>query len=286
MSEQIVLVTGATGRQGGAALRHLLDRGWRVRAFTRNPDSPAARKVARLGAEVVRGDLDDPRQVRQAVSGTYGIFSVQDFWAKGVGYEGEIRQAKNLVEAAKEAGVQHFVQTSVSRCDEAPGVEHFRSKHEIERLVDEAGLPRTHLRTVFFMDNFIDPNFGKMMLPVLSGALDPETRFHMVAVDDIGALAADAFDGPGEYLGRTIDIAGDELTIAEIRALYAEVTGRKAPWFRMPRWIFRRLNRDMARQFAWNNSHGWHIDVEEVRAQRPGLKSFRSWLQEHLAPAR
>lgn len=285
MSEKTVLVTGATGRQGGAALRHLLQRGWRVRALTRNPEKPSARQIAELGAEVVRGDLDDPTQVRAAIAGVYGVFSVQDYWTKGVGFEGEIRQARNLIEAAKEAGVQHFVQTSIARCHEAPKVEHFRSKHEVERLIDGAGLPRTFLRTVFFMDNFIDPQVGKLMLPVLSSALDPETRFHMVAVDDIGAFAAAAFDRPDEYLGKTIDLAGDELTIAEIRQLYTETTGRKAPRLGVPRWLFRLINREMAEQFAWNNRTGWHIDVNALRARRPDLKNFRTWLEDNARTA-
>lgn len=282
MAEKIVLVTGATGRQGGAALRHLLQRGWRVRALTRNPDKPSAKQIADLGAEVVRGDLDDPQQVRAATAGVYGVFSVQDYWTRGVGYAGEIRQAKHLIEASREAGVEHFVQTSIAGCHQAPAVHHFCSKHEIEQLIDRAQLPRTFLRTVFFMDNFVDPQVGKLMMPVLSAALDPETRFHMIAVDDIGAFAADAFDQPGEYIGKTIDISGDELTIVRMRQLYADATGRKAPRFVVPRWLFRLINREMAHQFEWNNRTGWDIDVDALRARRPELQDFRTWLERHL----
>lgn len=280
MSDRTILVTGATGRQGGAALRHLLARGWRVRALTRNPEKPAARRLVQEGAEVVAGNLDDVDQLRAACDGVYGVFSVQDYWTKGVGYEGEIRQACNLVDASRGAGVQHFVQTSIARCDEAPDVHHFGSKYEIERLVDAAGLPRTFLRAVFFMDNFVDPKYGSMMLPVLSGALDPNTRFHMVATDDIGALAADAFDAPDTYIGCTTEIAGDALTIDEIRRTHAEVTGTKAPRLSIPRWLFRLMNPDMASQLEWNNREGWKTDVDAVRARRPALKDFRTWLRE------
>src|SRR5713101_7410431 len=106
-ADRRVLVTGATGRQGGAVIRHMLPKGWKLRALTRKPDSAAGRELARQGIEVVPRDLEDPGSLGPAVRGAYGVYSVQDFWA--VGAKREVQQGKNLADAAKKAGVEHFV---------------------------------------------------------------------------------------------------------------------------------------------------------------------------------
>src|SRR5690242_20666201 len=123
----IILVTGATGQQGGAVTRHLLAQGRRVRALTRAPDKPAARALAGQGAEVVQGDLYDRASLDRALRDVYGVFSVQNFWLPDVGYEGEVRQGKTLADAAKAAGVQHFVYTSVGGAERHTGLSHFES---------------------------------------------------------------------------------------------------------------------------------------------------------------
>src|SRR5262245_52944178 len=106
-TDQIVLVAGATGRQGGAVVHHLLPRGWQVRALTRNPRGGGAQDLTRQGVEVVEGDLDDPTSLERAARGVYGVYSIQDFWA--VGATREVQQGKNLAEAARKAKVEHFV---------------------------------------------------------------------------------------------------------------------------------------------------------------------------------
>ena len=154
MTAQMILVTGATGAQGGTLIPLLLEREFSVRALTRNPDKPSARALAARGVEVVAGDLDDTASLHAACRGCYGVFAVQNFWEKGVGYEREIAQGKRLADAAHEAGVQHFLQTSVAGCDNAGDVLHFHSKWEIEKHIRGLGLPCTFLREVFFMENF------------------------------------------------------------------------------------------------------------------------------------
>lgn len=283
-ADKLILVTGATGRQGGAALHHLLQRGFRVRALTRDPEKPAAQALRAKGAEVVKGNLDDPNSLREAMAGVYGVFSVQNFWEKGVGYEGEIKQGKALAQAAKEANIQHFVQASVSDCDRAVGVKHFESKWEVEKHIDRLGLPRTFLRTVMFMDNLLDPKVGKMLIPLLAGALKPETPMYWVAVDDIGWLAAEIFERPQQYLGQHVDLAGDKLTVREVKEAYQEVTGTKAPAWKIPAWLSGLMNREFMRQLQWNNQVNWQIRVEEVRAVYPRLTSFKEFVGKHLAP--
>lgn len=289
-----ILVTGATGAQGGALVPLLLARGFAVRALTRNPKKPAGQKLAQLGCEVVAGDLDDEASLERACAGMYGVFSVQNFWEKGVGYQREIDQGCKLARAAKKAGVQHFVQTSVANCDNAEGVLHFQSKHEIEKYVDSLGLPRTFLREVFFMENFTEPVMlggeKKAMspywiLPMITGLLNEDTRFHMITVEDIAWFAADVFDHPQQFIGKHLDVASDSLTPAEMRAVFRKVTGRRVlPVMKFStRLLLRLTNPESARQFRWNNDIGWHFDLAPLRRRHPGMVTLEKFLQRHYS---
>lgn len=282
-----ILVTGATGAQGRALTLRLLDQGLPVRALTRNPDKPGARELAAAGADLVSGDLNDEASLRRACKGVYGVFAVQNFWEKGVGYQGEIDQGCRLARAAREKDVAHFVQTSVAGCHQAPGVHHFHSKYVIERYVDELQLPRTFLREVFFMENFFEPVVGgagkrtldpQWTLRMLDGALRPDLAFHMVSVEDIAWFAADVFMNPDRYQGRALDVASDSLTVAQMKAVYASVFARKAPRLPIPLALTRRLNPEMGRQLAWNNRVGWHFDLQPLLERHPELTSFRNFL--------
>src|SRR5690349_15709486 len=136
MSEKTILVTGATGRQGGAVIRHLVQRGFKVRAITRDPQKPASQSLKSRGVEILKADMEDAASLYPAMQGVYGVFSLQNYWETGVGYQGEIRQAQNLAQVARDQNVSHFVQSSIAGCDQAKGVEHFESKWEIEQIVD------------------------------------------------------------------------------------------------------------------------------------------------------
>lgn len=140
---QLILVTGATGKQGGAVARQLLEKGFRVRAITRNPGQPAARALREAGAEVVEGNLDDRNSVNRALEGAHGVFSVQNFWEAG--YDREVKQGTGLADAAKDTGVQHFVYSSVASAHRNTGLSHFESKWEIENYIRELDLSYTIL---------------------------------------------------------------------------------------------------------------------------------------------
>src|SRR5262245_60594624 len=166
---RIVLVTGATGRQGGSVIRHMHPKGWKLRALTRDPDSPAAQELVHKGIEVVKGDLENPVTLEPATRGVYGIYSVQDFWA--VGAKREVLQGKNLADAAKKAGVEHFVYSSVGGAERNSGIDHWESKWEIENHIRKLGLPATMLRPAAFMENYY---IDQVEIGILKGRLmDP-----------------------------------------------------------------------------------------------------------------
>jgi hypothetical protein len=149
---QVILVTGATGRQGGAVARSLLGSGFAVRSLVRDPQKPGAEALAGAGTELARGDLDDPASIERALEGAYGVFSVQNFFQAG--YEGEIRQGTSLADVAKAAGVSHFVYSSVGSAHRETGISHFESKRHVEEHVLSTGIPYTIVRPVFFMHNW------------------------------------------------------------------------------------------------------------------------------------
>lgn len=276
---KIILIMGATGKQGRAVVQHVLQRGFKVRALTRNPQKLASQALKALGVEIIQGDMDDAASLCRAMSSVYGVFCTQNYWEQGVGYQGEIRQGRNVAEAASQAQVKHFVYSSVVGCDHARGIAHIESKWEVEKCIDSFRLPRSFIRSVFFMENLIDPKTGPFVIPVLAGALNPTLGLHLITVNDIGWFVAEAFDNPQKYLGQTVDIAGDCLTVAQMKHIYQKVTGKPPFNFKIPLWLFKMVYPAVAKQFLWNNENGWQLDIEHVRQAHPGLIGFESFLR-------
>jgi uncharacterized protein YbjT (DUF2867 family) len=277
--ERSILVCGATGSQGGAVARSLLDRGFRIRALIRDPQKPEARALAEQGAEVVQGDMDERSSVDRALEGAHGVFSVQNFWETG--YDREVRQGKTVADAAKAAGVEHFVYSSVGSAHRRTGIAHFDSKWEVEEHVRGLGLPHTVLRPVFFMQNW-----EMMREPVLEGTLpqplDPGKPFQQVAVEDIGAFVALAFEHPEEWIGREVEIAGDERTMPEIAETFGRVAGREVGYYQVPWDRFEeQMGEEYAVMYRWFNDVGYEADVEALRRKHPGLIDFEGYLRAH-----
>jgi uncharacterized protein YbjT (DUF2867 family) len=230
--EPLILVCGATGKQGGAVARSLLERGFRVRALTRDPQKPEAQALAEQGAEVVQGDMEDRSAVDQVlIEGVYGVFSVQNFWETG--YDGEVQQGKTVADAARAAGVDHFVYSSVGSAHRKTGIPHFESKREIEEHVRQIGLPFTIFRPTFFMQNW---EWTREMIlgGTLAQPLDPDKPLQQVAAEDIGAFAAIAFENPDSWIGREVDLAGDEQSMSEIAETFGRVIGREVSYYQVP----------------------------------------------------
>lgn len=271
VGEDSILITGATGQQGGAVARELLAKGHAVRALTRNAESPAAQALAKLGARIVVGNLDDAASLEQAVAGAWGVFGVQN--AQGAGVEGEERQGSRLAEIARKKGVQHYVYTSVGSAHRKTGIPHFDNKFRIEDTVRALGFPSyTILRPTYFMENWTSPWF----LPAiqegnLAIGLKSETALQMIAVRDIGKYGAWAFEKPAELNRREIDIAGDRHTMPETAEILGRAMGRKLNFVQVPLDEVRKFSEDLATMLDWLDRVGFDADIA-ARSAESGIR--------------
>ena len=276
--KELVLVTGATGNQGGAIAGELLAAGWPVRAMTRKPDGEAAKRLADKGAEVVRGDLDDEASLRRAIKGAWGAVAVQNTWEAGVG--GEEEQGKRFAHVAKDAGIQHLLYQSVGSAHRKTGIPHFDNKWRIEQTIRDLEIPSwTVLRPVFFMENLLSPWFKPYIdQGNLAIGMKPDTRLQMIAVRDIGKYGFAALERHSELNGRAIDLAGDELTGPEAAAIISDVTARKISFYQVPIDQVRAGSEEYAIMLEWFDRVGYNADIQGT-AREFGVKptSFREW---------
>ncbi|MEU5639207.1 NmrA/HSCARG family protein [Streptomyces milbemycinicus] len=279
VNKKTVLVTGATGSQGGAVARRLLQGGWAVRALVRDPDGQRAKELKALGADLAIGDLDDPESLRAAARGAYGVFSVQPSDMADPRPAVEVQQGRNVADAARAAGVAHLVYSSVGGAERGSGVAHFETKAEIEAYIDALGVPATVLRPVFFMENwpYLVPE-AQDGERVGSLALDADTSLQMIALADIGRIAADAFAEPAEFIGKKLEIAGDELTVRRIAEVFTEVDGVPTRFERQPADELRAHAVEAAKMFDWLNEKGYQADIGALRERYPELLTLRAWL--------
>ncbi|OXM50512.1 NmrA family NAD(P)-binding protein [Amycolatopsis alba] len=300
MSSAPVLVTGATGRQGGATARALLAAGVPVRALVRDP--ARAKAVEALGAELVVGDLHDADSVIRAAKGARAVFSVQmpGVSAEGFDFAGEVTQGVNLIEGAKAARVPQFVHTSVSgagRHVEAAGWAEGRwasmeptlgAKAAIQDRLREAGFPRwTLLKPGFFMENFL-PDM-KFLFPRgveggLVSVIKPSTSLSLAAVDDIGAAAAAAIAEPERFSGLELELASDFLTMTEIAEILSGVLGTRlsAPDMTVEQAVAAGMP-PMGASHEWLNVIGQPARPRYAREFGVPLTGFAAWARDHLA---
>jgi uncharacterized protein YbjT (DUF2867 family) len=273
-----ILVTGATGQQGGATIKALLGQDFELRAMTRKPDGPAARALASQGVAVVQGDLDDAGSLARALEGVWGVFAVQNTWEAGV--EREEEQGKRLAKAAREAGVQHFVYTSVGSAHRNTGIPHFENKWRVEQVVRALKFPsHVILRPVFFMENLLSPWF--LHGDKLVTAMDPATSLQMIAVEDIGKIAARAFIDADKLAGQELDLAGDAVTMPQAAATLAKALGRPLEFLRIPIEEVRKNSEDFALMLEWFDRVGYDANIAALE-QRFGLrlKKLPEWAQQ------
>ena len=278
--DSTILVSGATGSQGGAVARHLMARGFSVRAMTRDRDK--ARREGPGGAKIewVEADFDDRDSLDEALRGVHGAYSVQNPWQAG-GTDAEVRQGRTFAEAARDAGVAHFVYSSVGGANRDSGVPHFESKWAIEGHIRSLGLNATILRPVFFMENWEDRLKDLIETGELPQPLNPETRLQQIAVDDIGAFAALAFADREKWAGKAVELAGDELTMKETAQVFSRVMGRDIEYVQVPWDRFEReAGEEMTVMYRWFEDQGYAADIEALRKEYPPLKRLVDFLKE------
>ncbi|MFD4461692.1 NmrA family NAD(P)-binding protein [Nocardia sp. NPDC058480] len=278
-----VLITGATGKQGGATARRLLTEGHPVRALVRDTDSPAARALAILGAELAVGDLDDPASLRVAAAGTRAVFLVPpaDYSAEGWGEGTEARRGTAVIDAARATGVEQIVFTGVATMGAAQswGQE---GKRQIEAAMAESGLRYTVLRPVRFMENYLlhDSPVDGIREGGEHAHLFPADRpLQMIAVDDIAAFAALAFADPDTWHARTLELAGEAITPVEAAATIGAAIGRPIHYREVTEKEADAIGPQLGNTWRLiRETGGWHADIPALRSLHPELTSLRDWL--------
>jgi uncharacterized protein YbjT (DUF2867 family) len=307
--QKIIAVVGATGAQGGGLVRAILadpQGGFAARALTRNARSEKAQALARLGAEVVEADVDDPASLKQAFRGAYGAFCVTFFWDH-FSPEKEAAQAVSMAEAARDAGVRHAIWSTLedTRLRVPPGddrmptlmgkykVPHFDAKGESDRQFTDRGVPTTFLLTSFYWDNLI--YFGSGPKRGADGSLAftlpmGDARLPGIAAEDIGACAYGVFKRP-ELIGKTVGIAGEHLSGAEMAAALSRALGQPVSHNAVTPEVYRGFGfpgaEDLGNMFQYkrdfNDAFRAARDVEGSRRLHPGLQSFDQWLSRNAS---
>jgi len=282
-NENVVLVTGGTGSQGGATVTHLLAaKKVRVRVLTRNLESPKAKSLAARGVELVKGDFDDAASLRTALTGVSAAFSVQQWTEKG-GTAAEELNGKRFADAVKASGSPHLVYSSAEGVERKSGLGHYESKWAIEQHIHDLGLPATILRPVGFMDAFGVPAMQRgMFLGIFRANFGVSLPVQFVATYDIGWFAARALEEPERYAGRVIPLAGDELSIGDIIKTFKTATGHK-PWVApIPAFLAKRaMPKEFLDMFRWIREQGFKANISEVRQEYPQLLTFAGWVKKY-----
>ena len=248
-------------------------------AKTRDMNKPAAQELASKGAEIVPGDMDVRSQLEAAFRGAYGVFSVQNYWIPSVRFDGEVRQGRNVADAARAAGIQLLVYSSVGAAHRGAGQKHFESKWIIEQCIHSLGVPFTILRPAAFMENY-ERNKAQIVSGTYVGrGLRPEKGVQNIAVEDIAVFTELALADPKPFLGKTIELSGDELTEAQIAETFSRVIGRPVK-LAQPVAGQGWMSQDEAKaSFAFFNGVGYDADIPALRKIHPGLLTLEAYLR-------
>jgi uncharacterized protein YbjT (DUF2867 family) len=273
--ELIVVVTGSTGKQGGAVAWGLLERGHKVRAVTRDPNSSQAKLLASAGATLVAASLEDTSAITKALEGATSLFAMT---TPSGGTQAERRQGIVAADAAKAAGV-HLVFTSVGSANRQTGIPHFDSKYEVEKHIAKIGVRATILAPVAFIENiyFVKEQLAK---GIYASALPPTRVLAQVAVVDIGAVAVRVLENAGRFTGKRFDLASDEVTGNDALAILSRVTGHPFSYFQVPLDVVRqRMGEDAVKMYEWFDRVGFTVDRAALRREFPDVAfhDFESW---------
>jgi uncharacterized protein YbjT (DUF2867 family) len=274
VNQRKILVTGATGQQGGSLARLLLQKKHKVYALTRNTQSAAAQDLRNKGANIVKGDLDDSDSLEHAVKDVESVFLMGTPFEDGT--EGEIRRGKLMADIAKENKVEHLVYSSVANADKNTGIPHFESKYKVEQHIKNLGIPHTIIGPTFFMENLLGPGLeqGQLALP-----LSPPSVLQQSALQNIAEFSALVLERYKPFLGKRIDIASDEVTGEQAAKILSDVLEYKIKYVHVPLQQVYQANEDMARMYEWYEKVGTGIDITSLHQEYPEVSwlTFKDW---------
>ena len=278
-----ILVTGATGQQGGNLAKLLLQKNHKVYALVRNIQSSTAQELKKEGANLVKGDLNNFDSIEQAVNGVDSIFLMGTPFEDGT--EGETRRGKLMADIAKEKNVKHLVYSSVANADRNTGIPHFESKYKVEQHIQNLGIPYTIIGPTFFMENLLGPQLwpgleqGQLALP-----LPPSSILQQIALQNIAEFSALVLEHSKTFLDKRIDIASDEVTGEQATKVLSNELGRTIRYVHIPLDRVREGNEDVARMFEWYEKVGTGIDIPSLHQEYPQVNwlSFKDWAKSQL----
>jgi uncharacterized protein YbjT (DUF2867 family) len=269
-----ILVTGATGQQGGTLARLLLQKKHKVYALTRNTQSAAAQDLRNKGAKLVKGDLDDSDSLKQVVNGIDSIFLMGTPFEDGT--EAETRRGKLMADIAKENSIEHLVYSSVANADKNTGIPHFESKYKTELHIKNLGIPFTIIGPTFFMENLLGLGLqqGQLALP-----LPPSSILQQSALENIAEFSALVLEHRKPFLGKRIDIASDEVTGERATKILSNELGYRIKYVQIPLEQVRQANEDMARMYEWYERVGTGINISSLHQEYPEVNwhTFEDW---------
>jgi len=272
-------VTGATGNQGGATARNLIEKGFKVKALVRNPSSPNAQKLIHPNIEIVKGDLDDPSSYKinlKNIDGVFALFTFNDGTIK------EITRGRSLIDAAKEMNVPFILYSSVIGSDAGSGIPHWESKYNIEQYIANSGIPYAIVRPASLFQNFFIPDVqkrikkGNLVTPVRKDKIQ-----QFIGTEDIGRICADIFVNKEKFTGRTITIAADEMDMQSAAKLFTDVLGKPVKYSQLPGLltrIFMGANLHTMFRYINNNDVCFVKNLPELKAEYPFLSTMKDWI--------
>lgn len=278
-NQRKILVTGATGQQGGSLARLLLQKKHKVYALTRNTQSSAAQDLRNKGANVVKGDLDDSDSLERAAKDVESIFLMGTPFEDGT--EGETRRGKLMADIAKENKVEHLVYSSVANADKNTGIPHFESKYKVEQHIKNLGIPYTIIGPTFFMENLLGPGLeqGQLALPLSTSSILQQS-----ALENIAEFSALVLERGKPFLGKRIDIASDEVTGEQAAKILSNELGQRIRYVHVPLEQVYQANEDMARMYEWYERVGTGIDITSLHQEYPEVNwlTFSDWVRSRL----
>jgi uncharacterized protein YbjT (DUF2867 family) len=283
LNSKTIFVTGATGNQGGAVVRSLINNGFKVKALTRNPSSVSAQTLGKLQAEIVKGDLNNTDTFHNHIRDVDGIFAVLTYEN---GVDKEIQQGMNLANLAKEYGIKHFLYSSVIGADLNTGIPHWESKFKIENHIKQINLPHTIIRPVSLFENFLIPQVkSRIVKGKLASPVNKDVIQQFISSKDIGEISTEIFMKPGQYLERTLTIAAEEMDMKGVAAIFSEALGKEIKYQKLPNLITRLvMGKDHYKMFKWVNEHDavFLKDLVAFRKEYPDLTGLKHWIESHF----